>query len=175
MVLRTLQGRAWMRWFRFKTIRNLEFLVKRVLHEFCALCIVRPFDLVVHFLLTRPHPMVLNILQGSVWMHSFRFKTIRNLEFLVMRVLREFRALCALRPFDLVVHILLMRPNTMVLPTHYGRAWKRWFCFKTMRNLELLVMRVLREFRALCALQPFDLVVQFLLTSSRTMVLPTPR
>ena len=90
MVLPTLYGRAWKRWFCFKTVRNLEFFVMRVLREFCALCALRTFDLVVHFLLMRPHPMVLCTLQGRAWMRWFRFKTIRNLVFLVMRVLRSF-------------------------------------------------------------------------------------
>ena len=89
-----------------------------------------------------------------------------------MRVLREFCALCALWPIDLLVHFLLTRPHTMVLPTPRGRAWIRWFSFKTIQNLEFLVMRVLHEFCALCALWPFDRVVHFLLTRPHTMVLP---
>ena len=143
------------------------------MREFCALCALWPFDLVLHFLLMRPHPMVLPTLQGRAWMCWFCFKAIRNLELLVMRVLHEFRMLYALRPFDLVVQFLLMRPPPMVLPTHQGRAWLCWFCFKAIRNLEFLAMRVLREFCALCALRPFDLVLHFLLMRPHPMLLPT--
>ena len=64
----------------------------QVLREFCALCALRAFHLVVNFLLTRPHTMVLPTLQGRAWIHWLRSKMIPNIDFLVMHVLRKFCA-----------------------------------------------------------------------------------
>ena len=44
MVLPTLRGRAWMPSFRFKTIRDIEFVVFHVLSKFCSFYAPRPFS-----------------------------------------------------------------------------------------------------------------------------------
>ena len=64
----------------------------QLLHDFCALCALRAFHLVVNFLFTSPHTMVLPTLRGRSWMHWLRLKMIPNIEFLVMHVLRKFCA-----------------------------------------------------------------------------------
>ena len=47
------------------------------------------FDFVAIMALKSPHTLVLPTLRRKAWMHSFRFKRIQNMEFLVLHVLGE--------------------------------------------------------------------------------------
>ena len=116
--------------------------------------------------------MVLPTLRVSAWMCSFCFKMIQNMNFLIMSVLHEIYLLRALRAFDLVVHFLFNRPNT--IGSLHSEEWQGYVHFLSQRS-KIRISSLCVICTSFSYYEPyliFNIVVLFIVMRSNTMILP---